>query len=192
MKQLVTLTGGIVAFAYLASAVTISCPSNVVGYEGKNLNHGWNEIELNFDATGLFSVFTTLDKVVEFVPGESMIGDEIVFDLDSYHQKYRIAGYDADTKKFTLTKIREKDNIPEQISLDWIPAPKVFWINHVTTNSVTVTQSGEVANEFGKLVYSNSSATNGQATTSLRILPANPNSKELHLKLQGGRIEQGK
>lgn len=190
MKLHIILIGGIITFSYLACAITISCPSNVVGYEGKNLNLGWNEIELNFDATGPFPVFTTLDKLVEFYPGESMIGDEMVFDLDGYHQKYRIVGYDTGTKKFTLTKIRKKDNIPEQISFDWIPAPKVFWINHVSTNTVTVIQSGEVDNRFRRLVYSDSCASTGQASTLLRILPVNPNSKELHLTLQGGRIEQ--
>ena len=190
MKLLITSTASFLALAYLACAGTIMCPSSVVGYMGEDLNKGWNAIELNFDATGKFPVFTTLDKVVEFSRGEAMIGDEIVFDLDGYHQKYRITGYDTAAKKFTLTKIRKKDHIPEQISLDWIPAPKVFWINHVTTNVVHVSQSGEVDNEFKKLVYANSSATNGQSTTSLRILPVNANSKELHLRLQGGRIEQ--
>jgi len=174
---------------YLAFAVTISCPSNVVGYEGKNLNRGWNEIKLNFDETGLFSVFTTLDKIVKFTPGESLLGDEIVFNLDGYHQKYRVNGYDAVTGKFSLTKIRKKDNIPEQISLDWIPAPKVFWINHVTTNSVYLTQCGQIDHGLRKLVDSQANTTSDIAQPLLKIIPVNPDSKELRYTLQGGKIK---
>ena len=190
MKQFLTFATFILAVVLLACAETISHSSSIVGYIGKDLNRGWNEIELNFDETGMFSVFTTLDKVVKFTTGESMLGDEIVFNLDGYHQKYRVDGYDASTGKFTLTKIRKKDNIPEQISFDWIPAPKVFWINHVTTNSVYLTQCGQIDNGLRKLVDSQATTTSDMTQPLLKVVPVNPDSKELRYTLQGGKIDQ--
>lgn len=190
MRSFLSCTAFGLAVAYLACADAISHSSNIVGYIGQDLNRGWNEIELDFDAVGTFPVFTTLDKVVKFTPGGSMIGDEIVFNLDGYHQKYRVTGHDATTEKFTLTKIRPKDNIPEQISFDWIPVPKVFWINHVTTNSVYLTQCGQIDNGLKKLVDSQTSTASDSGQPFLRIVPVNPDTKELHYTLQGGKIIQ--
>lgn len=188
MRPFLTFAAFVLAVVFRACAETISHSSSIVGYMGKDLNLGWNEIELNFDETGMFSVFTTLDKVVKFTPGESMLGDEIVFNLDGYHQKYRIDGYDAATGKFTLTKIRKKDNIPEQISLDWIPVPKVFWINHVTTNSVYLTQCGQIDNGLRKLVDSQTNTTCDMTQPLLKVVPVNPDSAMLRYTLQGGKI----
>ena len=190
MRQFLTLAAFVLTIVFGACAETISHSSSIVGYIGKDLNLGWNEIELNFDETGMFSVFTTLDKIVKFTPGESLLGDEIVFNLDGYHQKYRVNGYDAVTGKFSLAKIRKKDNIPEQISLDWIPAPKVFWINHVTTNSVYLTQCGQIDHGLRKLVDSQAYTTSDIAQPLLKIIPVNPDSKELRYTLQGGKIIQ--
>ena len=190
MRPFLTFAAFVLVVVLGACAETISHSSSIVGYMGKDLNLGWNEIELNFDETGMFSVFTTLDKVVKFTPGESMLGDEIVFNLDGYHQKYRIDGYDAVTGKFTLTKTHQKDNIPERISFDWIPVPKVFWINHVTTNSVYLTQSGQIDNGLRKLVDSQATTTSDMTQPSLKIVPVNPDSKELRYTLQGGKIIQ--
>jgi len=172
MRSFLTFAAFVPVITYLACAEIISHRSNIVGYVGKDLNMGWNEIEINFDEVGMFSVFTTLDKVVRFSPGVSMIGDEIVFNLDGYHQKYRIAGYDATTEKFTLTKIRQKDNIPERISFDWIPVPKVFWINHVTTNIVSLTQSGQIDNSLRKLVDSQAATTSDSPQPFLNLSAA--------------------
>lgn len=190
MRQFLTLAAFVLTIVFGACAETISHSSSIVGYMSKDLNLGWNEIELNFDEPGMFSVFTTLDKVVKFTPGESMLGDEIVFNLDGYHQKYRIDGYDSATGKFTLMKIRKKDNIPEQISFDWIPVPKVFWINHVTTNSVYLTQSGQIDNDLRKLVDSQATTTSDMTQPLLKVVPVNPDSKELRYTLQGGKIVQ--
>lgn len=191
MKAILTATGLIVV-ASCAIAETIPYSSYIVGYEDKNLNRGWNKIELNFDAVGVCTAFTTLDKVIKFSPVESMLGDEIVFDLDGYHQKYRIDSYDDRTEKFTLKKIRQKDNIPEQISLDWIPLPKVFWINHLTTNSVCLTQSGQIDGDMRRTVDSQTAITSDSAQPFLRIIPVNPDSKEYRYTLQGGKISVDK
>lgn len=190
MRPFLVFGAFVLPMAYLASAIIISHPSNIVGFIGQDLKQGWNEIELNFDEVGLFSVFTTLDKVVRFIPGDSIIGDEIVFDLDGYHQKYRIVGYDAKTDKFTLTKIRPKDNIPEQISFDWIPVPKVFWIYHVTTNSVNLTQSGQIDNGLRKIVDTQAAASSDSTQPFIKIVPVSPNTKALRYTLQGGKIVQ--
>ena len=190
MRPFLTFAAFVLAVVFGACAETISHSSSIVGYMGKDLNLGWNEIELNFDEVGLFSVFTTLDKVVRFIPGDSIIGDEIVFDLDGYHQKYRIVGYDAKTDKFTLTKIRPKDNIPEQISFDWIPVPKVFWIYHVTTNSVNLTQSGQIDNGLRKIVDTQAAASSDSTQPFIKIVPVSPNTKALRYTLQGGKIVQ--
>ena len=35
--------------------------------------------------------------------------------------------------------------LPKEISLDWIPLPKVFWINHASTNPASFLSSGELS-----------------------------------------------
>ena len=190
MKRLLTFAG--LSIMYLACAETVMHSSYIVGYGDQELSKGWNEIELNFDAVGAFPVFTTLDKVIEFCPPDSILGDEIVFDLDGYHQKYRIDNYDAVKKQFSLTKVRKNDHIPEQISFDWIPAPKIFWIKHVTTNKVHLIQSGLIDNNFRKIVDSQTTATSNLAQPLLKIVPVNPDATEIHYTLLGGKIIQQK
>lgn len=190
MKRLLTFAGLLIM--YLACAETVMPSSNIVGYENQELGNGWNEIELNFDAVSEFPVFTTLDKVIVFSAPNSMLGDEIVFDLDGYHQKYRIDNYDADKNQFSLTKVRKNDHIPEQISFDCIPAPKIFWINHVTTNRVSLTQSGLIDNNFRKVVDSQTTATSNLAQPLIKIVPANPDATEIKYTLLGGKIIQQK
>ena len=68
MRPFLTFAAFVLVVVLGACAETISHSSSIVGYMGKDLNLGWNEIELNFDETGMFSVFTTLDKVVKFTP----------------------------------------------------------------------------------------------------------------------------
>lgn len=176
------------ALLVCARAETIRYTSSIVGYCGIYLKQGWNEITVNFDQTGLSRVFTTLDKIVKFDPPAGIIGDEIVFNLDGYHQKYKVSSYDAKSDQYRLTKIRPKDNIPEEISFDWIPIPKVFWLNHVTTNIVCATQSGEIANGYKTVIGAAPSSESKAATPILKIVPVKENSPELKVTLQGGKI----
>lgn len=163
--------------------------SNIVGYSGQDIKHGWNEVSVNFDQIGFFPVFTTLDKIISFEPSNGIIGDELVFDLDGYHQRYRIDSYDKNTNRYSLTRIRKKDSIPEHISFDWIPAPKVFWINHTTTNTVRAAQSGGLANGYKTILDMPHSSEKSKMVPMLKIVPIEATSPELKITLQGGKIK---
>ena len=134
-------------------------------------------------------MFTTLDKIISFEPSNGIIGDELVFDLDGYHQRYRIDSYDKNTNRYSLSRIRKKDSIPEHISFDWIPAPKVFWINHTTTNTVRAAQSGGLANGYKTILDMPHSSEKSKMVPMLKIVPIEATSPELKITLQGGKIK---
>lgn len=174
---------------HATNAIVIEHQSNIIGCSAQAISNGWNEITVNFDQIGLSPIFTTLDKIIQFDPANDVVGDEIVFDLDGYHQKYRISNLDHKTNQYTLKLVREKDNLPKEISFDWIPAPKVFWIYHASTNNVLVRQSGVIDNNYKKAAYSHSSNPIAIQQPLLKVIPVNADSKELHYTLQGGKID---
>ena len=139
MKWVVAL----ILFSHVAA-----CPganSQIVGLSGTDLRHGWNEIRVDLDAFGDAAIFTTLDRIGHFSPPEALIGDEIVFDLDGFHQKYRFASFNATNSTYLLARAMNTVVLPQEISLDWIPLPKVFWINHASTNPASFLSSGELS-----------------------------------------------
>ena len=117
----------------------------VIGFANKDLRPGWNEIKIDFDAIGDDALFSTLDRIGHISPPEAVVGDELVFDLDGFHQKYRFASFNATNSTYSLVLAMNARFLPQQISLDWIPLPRVFWINHTSTNSVCFTSRGEVS-----------------------------------------------
>lgn len=135
----------VMVFVSLLQVVVLAdSVSQVVGFSSKDLRRGWNEITVSNEAFGDAALFTTLDRVGHFSPPEAVIGDMIVFDLDGFHQKYRFTSYNVTNSTYLLTLAMDTRLLPREISLDWIPLPKVFWINHVSTNVVSCMTSGEL------------------------------------------------
>lgn len=135
----------VVFISFLQVAVYADLVSQVVGFSGNDLRQGWNEIMVGYEAFGDAALFTTLDRIGRFSPPEGVIGDEIVFNLDGFHQKYRFASFNATNLTYSLILAMNTRRLPREISLDWIPLPKVFWINHVSTNAVSYTMSGALS-----------------------------------------------
>ena len=119
--------------------------SQVVCFQCNDLKQGWNEIKVGSEAFGEKGLFTTLDRIGRFSPPEAVIGDELVFDLDGFHQKYRFTSYNATNSTYSLTLAMDARILPPEISLDWIPLPRVFWINHVSPKPVSFDSSGELS-----------------------------------------------
>lgn len=185
MKRIVALTLALCAITYAAQ------PQQVVGCFNTELQQGWNEIKVNFEALGEEAIFTTLDRIGHFSPPEAVIGDELVFDLDGFHQKYRFASFNATNSTYSLVLAMNTTVLPPQISFDWIPLPRVFWINHTSTNSACFTSSGKISLiSQGKL---ESAKNDGIVTThESELLIVNPvSTTDAHLiyTFKGGRIE---
>lgn len=113
---------------------------NIVGYAGNQLKQGLNEITLTMDS---LDIFPTMDKVVRFQPPEGVIGDDLVFDLDGKRRNYRFVAYDG--TNYVLTTGAKFQLSP--IGLDWIPLRVRFWLNHASTNDVSLVNSG-LANDM--------------------------------------------
>lgn len=127
---------------------TVACAdymSQVICFQCNDLKQGWNEIKVGSDAFGEKGLFTTLDRIGHFTPPEAVIGDELVFDLDGFHQKYRFTSYNATNSTYSLALAMDARTLPPEISLDWIPLPRVFWINHVSPKPVSFDSSGELS-----------------------------------------------
>lgn len=191
MKICLTLASALFIAVFAAYAETAPHSSFVVGYKQLELKIGWNEIKVNFDVAGPFPVFTTLDKVIKFFPAEAIVGDEIVYDLDGYHQKYSITSYDKASDKYTLVKTQTKGDYPDKISFDWIPIPKIFWVNHKTTNIVHLSQAGLVDNDYRMSIDSEYSSTSKKNPALIEVIPVDPkDSLNLYYTLKGGKIMQ--
>ena len=139
MKRIATLA---LSFSLVADAAP---HPQIVGCAHTELQQGWNEIKVNLEALGDEAIFTTLDRIGHFSPPEAVIGDELVFDLDGFHQKYRFASFNATNSTYSLVLAMNTTVLPPQISFDWIPLPRVFWINHTSTNSACFTSSGKIS-----------------------------------------------
>ena len=138
MKRIATLALSFSLVAYAAPH------PQIVGCAHTELQQGWNEIKVNLEALGDEAIFTTLDCVGHFTPPEAVVGDELAFDLDGFHQKYRFASFNATNSTYSLVLAMNTTVLPQQISFDWIPLPRVFWINHTSTNSACFTSCGEL------------------------------------------------
>lgn len=139
------MKGIMVLALLLQTAAFAESISQVICFQYKDLKQGWNEIKVDSDAFGEKGLFTTLDRIGHFYPPDAVIGDELVFDLDGFHQKYRFSSYNATNSTYLLTLAMDTRVLPREISLDWIPLPRVFWINHLSTKAVRFDSSGELS-----------------------------------------------
>ena len=171
MTRLCLLSLGI-SFCRLLWAGVQDISANVVGCECQTLKQGLNEIKVNFDSVSDDSPFTTLDKVVGFHPSDGILGDEIVFDLDGFRQRYRFEGYDSTGKVYRAVRLIDVKSLPSVISLAAIPLPDVFWINHVSTNVVSVAAFGSVSGKYSQMIESCHSQDANDRVFALRILPS--------------------
>ncbi len=164
--------------------------ANVVGCECQTLKQGLNEVKVNFDSVPDDSPFTTLDKVIAFHPADGVLGDEIVFELDGFRQRYRFEGYDISNKVYRAVRLVEVKSIPDVISLAAIPLPDIFWINHVPTSAVSVTAFGVVAGKYSQMIESRGLPNANGDVFTLRILPPEESSTILkEVSFTEGRIE---
>ena len=176
--------------------------SQIVGYHRKDLKQGWNEITVDNDAFGEKGLFTTLDRIGHFSPPEGVIGDELVFDLDGFHQKYRFASFDATNSTYSLTLAMDARTLPPEISLDWIPLPRVFWINHVSPNPASFDSSGglsfsnkrkleraERRADSALQTPKTSDTSAGEDGVVVVVRPVSTNETNLTYTFKGGRIK---
>lgn len=178
----------IVAFILLSClSVCIGAESQVVGFSGTELHHGWNEIKVDFDAFGDAAIFTTLDRIGKFSPPEVLIGDEIVFDLDGFRQKYRFVSFNSTNSAYTLILAMNTMALPREISLDWIPLPKVFWINHVSTKTASFNSSGELSMASMRRLENAEPVEHGARKIVVRSVTTNE--VDLIYTFKGGRIK---
>lgn len=185
---------------FLACSLLVSCTtpadrvtfaSQVIGMEAKDLSAGWNEIKVNLlpIPNSDTALFATLDRLGEFIPPTGVLGDELVFDLDGYHQKYRFASYDLTNRVYTLKLVPSKMFLPQEISLDWIPLPRVFWVNHRSTNAVSYLASGELAASVRRHVDREEvTESHDVEMNRVTILPVSPDSPKLIYTFKGGKI----
>ena len=127
--------------ANLAFAVVHEYRSAIIaGFVSSGIKQGLNEIDVLMDG---FDSFPTMAKVVQFEPPEGVIGDDLVFDLDGKRRRYRFSAWDG--TNYTLTA--SEKILPYEIGLDGIPLRRKFWINHVSTNVIQLTNVGRVSDE---------------------------------------------
>ncbi len=164
--------------------------SQIICLANNELRPGWNEIKIDFEALGDEAIFTTLDRIGHFSPPEAVVGDELVFDLDGFHQKYRFASFNETNSTYSLVLAMNMGFLPQQISLDWIPLPRVFWINHTSTNSVCFTSSGELSlTNLRKLESVENTVPSAKHKGEMLVVrPVLTNEEQLIYTFKGGRI----
>lgn len=137
-----------ILFAFLmmtaeaASGLMVTVESNVVGYMSSEVKKGLNEVSVKMDSLG---IFPTLDQVVKFSPPENVLGDILVYDLDGVRREYVFEGWSGSNYVLRAQNRR----LPAEIGLDWIPLRRTFWVRHVTTNSLSIVNSGQAVLERG-------------------------------------------
>ena len=126
--------------------------ANTVMFSNDCLKRGSNEIAVNCDVISRTNAFTTIDQVVQFFPANGILGDDLVFDLDGYRQRYSFAEYNETNNTYRLFRVGDNPNFPQAISLDSIPLLDKFWINHKDEKDVYVSRSGEVTEKYVRSV----------------------------------------
>ena len=179
-----------ISLPYFLRAVLPELSGNVVCLTNQNLEQGLNEIKVNVDAVPAESAFTTLDKVVKFHPADGVLGDELVFDLDGFRQQYRFDGYCRTGEVYRLVRTHEVTLFPEMISLNAIPLPDMFWINHVSSNKVLISTFGIVAGKYKRIVESMDSPKTNANVFTLRIVPPDERTAIFkEISFGNGRVE---
>ena len=137
-----------VAVTFCLNTMAYDLEANTVMFSNDRLKRGSNEIVVNCDVISRTNAFTTLDQVVQFFPPNGILGDELVFDLDGYRQRYSFVEYNETNNTYRLFRVGNNPDFPQVISLDSIPLLDKFWINHKGEKVVYVSSSGEVTEKY--------------------------------------------
>ena len=137
-----------VAATSCLGSMSYDLDAHTVMFSNACLKRGSNEIVVNCDAISKTEAFTTLDQVVVFSPSNGVLGDELVFDLDGYRQRYKFAEYNETNNTYSLFRVGENLSLPQTISLDTIPLLDKLWIDHKVEKDVFVSSSGRVSEKY--------------------------------------------
>ncbi len=148
MKHWIIMAMPLVVVTFCLNTMAYDLEANTVMLSNDRLKRGGNEIAVHCDVVSRTDAFTTLDQIVRFFPANGILGDELVFDLDGYRQRYTFVEYNETNNTYRLIRVGTEPNLPETISLDTIPLLDKFWINHRSEKDVYVSSSGEVTERY--------------------------------------------
>lgn len=172
IHSLIVAASGVLAIIY---------QSNIVGYHGQGIHKGVNKIEVGFDH--VTEPFTTLDEILRFDPPRGIVGDVLSLNLDGRHQRFRISAYDG--TNYTMQVINSSSK--EYTTLDTIPRLKTFWIEHNSTNAVSICQAGMIAADKMRSLRQGKKQCNLSSIT-IRLVDGVDTNAAIRLNLTGGRI----
>lgn len=115
---------------------------HIVGYVSNEVKIGLNEIEVKMDS---LDIFPTLDRVLAFSPPASIIGDELIVDLDGTRRSFVFEAL-IGSNYVLRANFNACPNL-QRIELDWIPLRSRFWLRHVSTNRVMLINVGQLSEE---------------------------------------------
>lgn len=161
--------------------LTAFCQHSIVGYQNQEIHKGVNKIEVELDH--VTEPFTTLDEILRFDPPKGIVGDVLSLNLDGRHQRFRISAYDG--TNYTMQVMNSSSK--EYTTLDTIPRLKTFWIEHNSTNAVSICQAGMVAADKMRSLRQGKKQCNLSSIT-IRLVDGVDTNAAIRLNLTGGRI----
>lgn len=112
--------------------------ANIAAYAMTNIVEcGLYAVTLNMEGFGMFQ---TLVDVLKFSPPENVLGDDLLLVVDGKWWRYKFDSYDGSRYVLTTTDAQ----LPSGVGLDSIPFCEKIWIDHKSTNEVTVTNAGQI------------------------------------------------